>query len=50
MKKETRKIQSLLVANRGEIAIRIMNTARKMDIKTYAIKPPRNPMHSTYPC
>lgn len=43
MKKESRKIQSLLVANRGEIAIRIMNTARKMDIKTYAIKTSKEP-------
>ncbi|NMB73356.1 MAG: ATP-grasp domain-containing protein, partial [Bacteroidales bacterium] len=43
MKKETRKIQSLLLANRGEIAIRIMNTARKMDIKTYAIKTSKEP-------
>ena len=32
------KIKSLLIANRGEIAIRICRTAKKMGIKTYGIK------------
>ncbi|MDX1905843.1 MAG: acetyl-CoA carboxylase biotin carboxylase subunit [Bacteroidia bacterium] len=31
------KINSLLVANRGEIALRIMRTAREMGIRTYAV-------------
>jgi len=37
------KIKSILVANRGEIAIRIMRTARKMGITTYAIKTFKEP-------
>jgi acetyl-CoA carboxylase, biotin carboxylase subunit len=37
------KIKSLLIANRGEIAIRIMRTARKMGITTYAIKTSKEP-------
>jgi acetyl-CoA carboxylase biotin carboxylase subunit len=32
------KIKRILIANRGEIAIRIMKTARKMKIETVAIK------------
>ena len=32
------KIKKILVANRGEIAIRIMKTARKMNIRTVAVK------------
>jgi acetyl-CoA carboxylase biotin carboxylase subunit len=32
------KIKRILIANRGEIAIRIMKTARKMGIETVAIK------------
>ncbi len=32
------KIKTLLIANRGEIAIRICNTAKKLNIKTYVIK------------
>ncbi len=37
------KIKSILIANRGEIAIRIMRTARKMGIETYAIKTAKEP-------
>jgi acetyl-CoA carboxylase biotin carboxylase subunit len=37
------KIKSLLIANRGEIAIRIIRTARAMQIKTFAIKTSREP-------
>lgn len=33
----TRKIKTLLIANRGEIACRIIETAKKMGIKTVAI-------------
>ncbi|MGD0581536.1 MAG: acetyl-CoA carboxylase biotin carboxylase subunit [Bacteroidales bacterium] len=32
------KIKRILIANRGEIAIRIMKTARKMQIETVAVK------------
>jgi acetyl-CoA carboxylase biotin carboxylase subunit len=37
------KIKSILIANRGEIAVRIMRTAQKMKIKTYAIKTAKEP-------
>jgi acetyl-CoA carboxylase biotin carboxylase subunit len=37
------KIKSILIANRGEIALRIMRTAKKMGIKTYAIKTFKEP-------
>jgi acetyl-CoA carboxylase biotin carboxylase subunit len=37
------KIKSLLIANRGEIAVRINNTARKLGIKTYGIKTSKEP-------
>ena len=37
------KIKSILVANRGEIAIRIFETAKKMGIKTIAIKTSKEP-------
>jgi acetyl-CoA carboxylase biotin carboxylase subunit len=36
-------ISSLLIANRGEIAIRLMASAKKMGIKTYAIKTAKEP-------
>jgi len=36
-------IKSLLVANRGEIAVRIMKTASAMGIETWAIKTSREP-------
>ncbi len=36
-------IKSILIANRGEIAIRIMNTAKKLGIKTYVIKTAKEP-------
>jgi acetyl-CoA carboxylase biotin carboxylase subunit len=37
------KIKSLLIANRGEIAIRIISTAKKLGIKTYGIKTAKEP-------
>ncbi len=37
------KIKSLLIANRGEIAVRIVHTAKKMGIKTYGIKTAKEP-------
>ncbi len=37
------KIKSLLIANRGEIAVRINETAKKMGIKTYGIKTSKEP-------
>lgn len=37
------KIKSILVANRGEIAVRIMKTASKMGIETWAIKTSKEP-------
>jgi len=38
-----KKIKSILVANRGEIAIRISETAKKMGIKIYGIKTIKEP-------
>jgi acetyl-CoA carboxylase biotin carboxylase subunit len=37
------KITSLLIANRGEIAVRINETAKKLGIKTYGIKTSKEP-------
>jgi acetyl-CoA carboxylase biotin carboxylase subunit len=37
------KIKSILIANRGEIAIRIIRTARKMNIQSYVIKTAKEP-------
>ena len=37
------KIKSLLIANRGEIAIRIIRTARNMGIRSYVIKTIKEP-------
>ena len=37
------KIKSLLIANRGEIAVRIAATATKMGIKTFGIKTSKEP-------
>jgi len=37
------KINSLLIANRGEITIRICETAKKMGIKTFGIKTSKEP-------
>ncbi|MCK5134406.1 MAG: acetyl-CoA carboxylase biotin carboxylase subunit [Bacteroidales bacterium] len=37
------KINSILIANRGEIAIRIIRTAKKMGIRSYAIKTSKEP-------
>ncbi|MEN8230716.1 MAG: acetyl-CoA carboxylase biotin carboxylase subunit [Bacteroidota bacterium] len=37
------KIKSILIANRGEIAIRIIRTAKKLGIKSYVIKTAKEP-------
>jgi acetyl-CoA carboxylase biotin carboxylase subunit len=37
------KIKSLLIANRGEIAVRITDTAKKMGLKVYGIKTAKEP-------
>ncbi len=37
------KIKSLLIANRGEIAVRIIATAKRLGIKTYGIKTQKEP-------
>lgn len=45
-----KKIKKILVANRGEIAIRVMKTAKKMGIKTVAVfsTVDRNALHVKY--
>ena len=45
-----KKITKILVANRGEIAIRVMNTAKKMGISTVAVysTADRNALHVKY--
>ena len=44
------KIQKILIANRGEIALRIMRTASEMGIKTVAVfsEADRNALHVRY--
>ena len=37
------KINSILIANRGEIAIRIIRTAKRMGIETWVIKTSKEP-------
>lgn len=37
------KIRSLLIANRGEIAVRITDTAKKLGLKVYGIKTSKEP-------
>ena len=46
----THKINKILVANRGEIALRVMRSAREMGIKTVAIfsEADRNALHVKY--
>lgn len=42
--KQNDKIQSILIANRGEIAIRIAKTANKMGLKAVGIRTTKEPM------
>jgi len=48
--KEQLKISKLLIANRGEIALRIMRSAKEMEIKTVAVfsEADRNALHVRY--
>ncbi|KAJ9640335.1 hypothetical protein H2199_005874 [Coniosporium tulheliwenetii] len=41
-----RRIQRLLVANRGEIAVRILSTARELNIETYAVYTSGDDLHT----
>mgnify|MGYP003652557104 FL=1 len=43
-------MKKILIANRGEIAIRVMRTAKKMGIKTVAVfsEADRNALHVKY--
>ncbi len=45
-----KKIEKILVANRGEIAIRVMRSAKEMGIKTVAVysEVDRNALHVQY--
>ncbi|KAH7091514.1 pyruvate carboxylase [Paraphoma chrysanthemicola] len=45
---EARKIRRLLVANRGEIASRILTTARELDIHTIAVYTADDANHAVY--
>jgi len=49
-KNKMKEIKKILVANRGEIAIRVMKTAKKMGIKTVAVfsTADRNALHVKY--
>ncbi|CZS94182.1 related to PYC1 Pyruvate carboxylase 1 [Rhynchosporium agropyri] len=44
-----RQIKRLLVANRGEIATRIISTARELEIETYSIYTPNDTSHTFGP-